>query len=463
MPMKLDLIQPLLAADITGGVSAILRQWLVWLILLLVVFTIVAIRGKIPLQYNLRNLLVRWPTTLLISVAFALVVGLLITMLAFVNGMYAVTEGTGQPGNVLVLSEGSTDEAFSNLGYSDTGDIENQAGILRENDKPLMSRETFLLVNQPVEEPQPGRPKRRLLQLRGVDDSEMSGRVHGLPLEPGGKWISEAGVQGQQENLSDIEVVLGEGIAAELGFDRPPEVRAKAKNSQRLDAGDKFYLRDRQAIVVGVMKSRGTTYDSEIWAKQSLVGPMFGKGTYTTLVCRTANEAEAQKLADFFNNDYDRAALSARPELEYFESLNETNKQFLYAIIFLAVVMSIGGVFGVMNTMFAAISQRTKDIGVLRILGFKRWQILTCFLLESMFLALIGGLIGCAVGCLSHGWSASSVVSGGPGGGKGVLLEMVVTIDTLAVGLMVALVMGFIGGLVPSISATLQRPLESLR
>src|SRR4051812_3857790 len=109
-------IPNLLSADITGGVAAVLRQWLLWVIVLLIAITAVAIRGKIPLQYNIRNLLVRWPTTLLISVAFALVVGLLITMLAFVNGMYAITEGTGQPGNVLVMSEGTTDEVFSNLG-----------------------------------------------------------------------------------------------------------------------------------------------------------------------------------------------------------------------------------------------------------------------------------------------------------------------------------------------------------
>lgn len=451
-----NLIPHLLAADITGGFAAILRQWLLWVILLLIAITAVAFTGKIPLQYNFRNLLVRWPTTVLISVAFALVVGLLITMLAFVNGMYAITEGTGQPGNVLVLSEGSTDEAFSNLGFSDTGNIENQAGILREKDRPLVSRETFLLVNQPVETPRPGRPKRRLLQIRGVDDSTMSGLVHGLALKPGSEWLSDAGVQGQANNLSYIEVVLGEGIANELGYDRPP---GEAKS---LVPGDVIRLRDREGLVVGVMHSRGTTYDSEVWAKQQIVGPMFGKRTYTTLVCRTADADAATKLAAFLKTDFKEAALNARPEIEYFQSLNETNKQFLFAIIFLAVVMSIGGVFGVMNTMFAAISQRTKDIGVLRILGFKRWQILTSFLLESMFLALIGGLIGCLLGSFSHGWSASGVV-GGQGGGKGVLLEMVVTIDTLAVGLMVALVMGFIGGLVPAISATVTRPLEALR
>jgi len=85
------------------------------------------------------------------------------------------------------------------------------------------------------------------------------------------------------------------------------------------------------------------------------------------------------------------------------------------------------------------------------------------FLLESLFLALIGGLAGCAVGCFAHGWKANSIVGNSQGGGKFVVLEMVVNGDTLAIGMVVALAMGFIGGLVPAILATLKRPLESLR
>ena len=85
--------------------------------------------------------------------------------------------------------------------------------------------------------------------------------------------------------------------------------------------------------------------------------------------------------------------------------------------------MAVGGVFGVMNTMFAAISQRIKDIGVLRILGFARWQILVSFFLESLVLALVGGLLGCALGSLADGWTATSIVCSGQGGGKSVVLS----------------------------------------
>src|SRR5438309_5827701 len=103
--------------------------------------------GKVPLGYNIRNLMVRWPITFLTALAFTLVVSLLTVMLAFVNGMSRLTEGSGHPGNVMILSDGATDELFSNLLYSDTSNIERQPGVSTdEGGKPLCSREVYIVV-----------------------------------------------------------------------------------------------------------------------------------------------------------------------------------------------------------------------------------------------------------------------------------------------------------------------------
>lgn len=421
--------------------------------------------GKVPLRYNVRNLSVRWRTTIMTSLAFTLVIALMTVMLAFVNGMYKLTEGSGQPGNVLILSEGTTDETFSNLGFSDVGDIELQPGIERdaETGRPLSSRETYIVVNQPVENPTPGRPPRRFLQVRGLDDSAMAGRVHGLALYDGSTWLSPEGVQSVGGKQDAIQAVIGEGVARELGRDRSAEVIAKAKNPERLDVGDVFTLANRQFVVVGVLKSSGATFDSEIWAKRDIVGPMFGKASYSSMVLRTTGAKAARKLAAYFNTQYQKAAVHAILERDYFAALAETNKQFLFSIIVVTVIMSIGGIFGVMNTMFAAVSQRTKDIGVLRLLGFSRLQVQASFLLESLGLSLIGGVLGVLVGCLAHGWKASSVVSNNQGSNKFVVLELVVNGDIIAVGLVLALAMGLLGGILPSLYAMFTRPLESLR
>jgi putative ABC transport system permease protein len=222
--------------------------------------------------------------------------------------------------------------------------------------------------------------------------------------------------------------VLGEGIARELGRDRKRD---------SLKVGDVFDVGPRKWVVTGIMQSSGSTFDSELWAKRQIVGPLFGKDKFSTLVVRTANAETARTMAQQLTTSFKKASLQAQVETDYYDKLNATNQQFLVSIIFVAIVMGIGGVFGVMNTMFAAISQRIKDIGVLRIIGFSRWQILVSFFLESLMIALIGGILGCLLGSLAHGWTASSIVSAGPGGGgRSVVLKLVVDGNILATGLL---------------------------
>ncbi len=449
---------------------------------------LIVITSKIPVSYIFGNLAVRWRTTAMTALAFVLVTSLLTVMLAFVNGMYALTDASGFPENVLILSEGATDEGFSNLGYGDVGDLENQPGIVRLEDRPLVSRETYLVVNQPIPRvaavesssafmrgvkalgnfitgPGQPRPNKRFLQLRGIDDPLVTATVHGIRLFEGDEWFSTAGVR-EQETPGDrplIEVVLGEGIARELGNDRSPEVKAAAANPNRLQAGDTFVLNERTWIVSGVMQSSGSTFDSELWAKRSLIGPLFGKETYTTLVARAADAEGAIALRDYFNKEYKKSAVLAQVETDYFASLSETNKQFLYAIAVVTAFMALGGFFGVMNTMFATISQRIKDIGVLRLLGYGRRHILATFLLEAVAIALVGGLLGCALGSLTDGVTANSIVSGGPGGGKFVVLKLTVDAQIVGACLLLTLVMGFLGGLLPSLRAMRWTALETLR
>src|SRR5207237_2434740 len=105
--------------------------------------------GKVPLGYNVQNLLVRWRTTLLTALAFTLVVSLLTVMLAFVNGMARLTEGSGHPENVIVLSDGATDESFSNMTYSDTADVERNDGVRTDpQGRGLCSKEVYIIASQ---------------------------------------------------------------------------------------------------------------------------------------------------------------------------------------------------------------------------------------------------------------------------------------------------------------------------
>jgi ABC-type lipoprotein release transport system permease subunit len=298
---------------------------------------------------------------------------------------------------------------------------------------------------------------RRFIQVRGIEDPVKSGRVHNLPLYPGGAWFSPAGVEplpGGREGEMAIQAVIGEGLARELGQDL---------GKQSLHVGDLFDLGPRKWIVAGILQSAGSTFDSEIWGKFQVVGEQFGKKTYTTCVLRSRDAEAAVALAKDLSANYKKPAVAAQVETEYYARLNNTNQQVLGAILIVVAIMAIGGVFGVMNTMFAALAQRTRDIGVLRILGFAPWQLLLSFFLEAVLLALIGGLVGCALGSLANGWSASSIMSSGPGGGKSVVLKLVVDARILGAGMIFSLLMGCIGGLIPALSAMRLRPLDAVR
>ncbi len=437
---------------------------------------------NVPLSYNLRNMMVRWKNTVVTSVAFTVVIGLLVTMLAFVAGMYRLTESSGRPGNVMVLQDGSTDESFSNLPPG--AEVELLPSDVREmilrNDKGtyLATKEVFVIASQAIANAPPGGKVRRLVQMRGLHDGAVAMAVHGIELQDG-RLFSQEGIQAVKASANKkydetavgalggaaaaaaapddraIEVVLGAGIAGELGHDRP---------GGPVQCGEILLIGGRKWVVVGIMSSANSSFATEVWCRDSILQEMFGRrNSYSSYVIATPNRATARKVAKEMK-EFKQVALAALPETEYFAKLSATNEQFLYMIIFVTVIMAIGGMLGVMNTMFAAISQRAKDIGVMRLLGFSRWQILVSFLIESLVIAFVGGILGCALGYFSDGLTATSIVSSGQGGGgKGVIFRLVVDAKTLGYGLLVTLSMGAVGGLVPALSAMRLKPLESLR
>ncbi len=443
--------------------------------------------GRVPLAYNVRNLSVRWKTNAMTAFAFACVVGLLSFLLAFVNGMNRLTEGSGVPGNVFVLSDGSTDEVFSNLGYGDLGNVE-RARVGEElavdaAGKPVLdgrgqkrwkaipplvirseqaadgqkvywsSKETYYSVNMAV----PNSERRRFVQLRAHEDADISAKVHAVELQTG-RWYAPVGVD---EN-SRVECVVGAGIAKTFGED---------VGKAALVTGDTFELGDMTWVIVGIMKSEGKTFGSEIWVKKfDRVTKTFGKEKYTTMVLRTEKDTRqaSRAFANFLNDQdkYPTEKLKAFSEPDYYAEQSKTNNFFLTCVLVVCVVMAIGGVFGMMTTMFASIAQRIRDIGVLRLLGFKRWQVMVSFLLEGLAVAAVGGLLGVLVAwLLADGRTATSTLSGGGGGPGGKTIALTISVDAqvIALALLFTFVMGRLGGLVPALSAMRMKILDSLR
>jgi putative ABC transport system permease protein len=449
-------------------------------------FLLLFLIGKVPLQYNFRNLRVRWVTTTMTGVAFTVVVFLLVLMMSFVDSVNRLTSNTGVPGNVFVLSDGGTDELFSKLAYGEVGNLEVEKALTDAQGRPLkvpitvkiipgkggqqptrlISKETYFVINQEIAKPGAG-PKRRFVLLRGIDDAEVAGKVHDISLLKG-EWFGREGSVVLANGATAVPCVLGEGAASAFGADY---------GKVRLDVGDVFKLGDLDVVVVGVMKSAGKTFDSETWATNARVSKAFGKQAYTTVVIRVSDEnpETAPKSAETFawhlSNNFANPRVRAVSEPRYYEDLAKSNSQLMYMVVVVAIIMALGGVIGVMLVMFAAIAQRIKDVGVMRVVGYKRWQILVSFMLESLTIALVGGLVGVLLVLIVNGiatatgdgLTVTTNVSSGQGGGKTVVTKLFFGFDIVTSGILFTIVMGRLGGLLPSVGAMRLGILESLR
>lgn len=408
----------------------------------------------IPMRYNYRNLAVRWKTTLLTSFGFMLVVALLVVMLAFVQGLRSLAENTGHPGNIIILKDGANDELFSEINIDDVHKSlfslwSYDSPVIRDSvtNNPLVSFEVYGIATQEVKPPpgSKGKSTFRFLQVRGVDDPRVSGEVHSLKLKQG-RWFERTG----------RECVMGRGIAETLG----------------LKLGDIFEARPGLPPtweLVGILDSAGSPFDNEIWGKREDVGKYFGKDNeeakrslYTTIVVRVPDYDTAKAAAEYYRQLPD-IKVNAMAEKDYYQKLTENTKLFEVSAIVIAIIMAIGGCFGLMNTMFAAVAQRVKDIGVLRIIGYSKRSILLCFLIESLLIAILGGMLGVLLGSLIHGIEQTGQLSSGQGGGKTVVFRMIVNKPVITTAIVFTLVMGFLGGLLPAVSAMRQKALDAVR
>ncbi len=381
----------------------------------------------VPVSYSYRNLLVRWKTTLMTAGGFVLVVAALVVMLAFVNGVQTVCVASGEPENVVVLGAGQTDEVLSQLSATTVASLETMPGVARDaNRQPLASRELFMLVHH-LDEATGGY---RFLQVRGV--LPVAFRVHSrVAIEEGSLLQPGRG-----------EAIVGRSLARELD----------------LHIGDRVALGRQRWRIVGIFSANGAAFESELWCDLNELASQFRReGRFNTVVLRAATAQEAEALASRLAEER-TVSVEAQTEPAYYEKQARQAQVLLTAAWVICSFMGIGAAFGVMNTMFAAVSQRTKEIAVMRILGFKAHEILISFLLEAVLISLIGGGLGAALGYATNGLTQSTAL-----GAREIEFAFRVDAPILAVAAVFSVVMGIVGGILPAMSAMRVRPLEALR
>lgn len=381
----------------------------------------------IPFRYNARNLVVRWKTTLMTASGFTLVVTALVVMLAFVSGIQAVCTVSGDPENVFVLAKGANDEVFSQIDSRTASEIENVKGIARDSQgRPLISRELFLVAHRFLD----SEDTYKFLQVRGVGQEAY--QVHSQVQI----------VQGRKPRQNQSEILVGRG----------------AGNDHHLEVGDSVVIGRKSWTAVGIFAANHSAIESEVWCDLTELASQFRReGAYTSLSLRTANAAAAKDLAERLSSSR-TAPCTAQPEQAYYAKQGESTQVMRGGAIVIAWFMGLGAVFGIMNTMFAAIGQRRKDIAVLRIIGFRPYEIVISFLAESLLIAAFGGFLGISLGYATNGMTTSTSLST-----YEVHLAFNVDSTTVLIASLATFIMGFLGGILPALSVVRVQPLEALR
>ncbi len=383
----------------------------------------------IPLSYNLRNLIVRKTTTVMTALGIALTVAVLLAVLALANGLKSTLASSGDPLHVLVLRKGSNSEIVSNFPRASFGDLKFKPGIaLGRDGQPLAAIELVTVISLASVD----NPEGANVTVRGVQPASIEMRK-GLHVASG-RWFTP----GRRE------LVVGSAIA---------------KRYPGAQIGKKLTFARGDWDIVGVMDAGRGMPDSEIWGDLNQISADYQRIEVLSSALVQATDAVAAKaLVNDISGDQ-RLNMDAISEKDYYEQQTSQGAPIEFVGIFVAVVMAVGSSFAAMNTMYAAVARRAREIGTLRVLGFSRGSILVSFFIESVVLAGLGGLLGCLLVMPLNGITTAV----GSTNFAEMAFDFHVTGKTMVTGIVFAAALGCVGGLFPARNAANKEILAALR
>jgi putative ABC transport system permease protein len=383
----------------------------------------------VPLSYNIRNLIVRKTTTLMTAAGIAMTVAVLLAVMGLVSGLRSAFGSTGDPLHVLVLRKGGNAELTSLLTQEQFQIIKNFPGIAMGRDgQPMASLEVITIITIPTKD----NPDGSNITLRGLPARGIAMRRVRIAQ---GRWFQP----GQRE------IVIGKSIAARYD---------SAQVGKRLKFGKGYWT------IVGVMDGGGSAIDSEIFADAPQVASDFNRpDTYSSALLQATDEVTAAALKNSLESDR-RLNISVMSEKEYYDKQTVSSRPIEFLGYFVCIIMAVGSAFAAMNTMYAAVARRSKEVGTLRVLGFTRGSILLSFLIESLMLSLVGAAIAILVTL-----PLNNVTTG-----LGNFLTFSETNfnfrigpDVMIIGIVFAAILGALGGLLPARQAAKKEILTALR
>jgi putative ABC transport system permease protein len=384
---------------------------------------------KIPISYNFRNLVVRKTTSVMTLLGIALPVAVLVAALALAKGLTAAFRTSGNPSQIIVLRKGSESELGSSIDHETYQDLEWLPGIARDQaGQPMASLEMVTVVNLPSVDD----PDGMNITLRGV--SSVGIRMRDVNIS-GGRWF----------HPGHREIVVGASVAR-----RYPDARL----------GSELSFGGGRWRVVGVMNATGAAVNSEIWGGLNQITSAYNRpDQFNSVLVRATGPAEVPSLIHTIETDH-RLGVSVEPETSYYQKLTSAGSPVEFLGIFVALIMAVGSSFAAMNTMYAAAARRTAEIGTLRVLGFSSASILASFLVESLLLALAGGLGGCLLALPLNGMTTAI---GSFTTFSEFTFQFRIGLGICLAGIGLALLIGSMGGVLPARMAARKPIIEALK
>jgi len=431
-PWVLNLVS--LLALVAGLAAWIVLPWYGVLALAvgLGVWLAVTRTGRLALaatRIGIASLPQRWGASSVIIVGIAGVVAVLVAMLAMGEGFSATLKQTGSEDTAIILRGGSQAETNSVITRDQVPLLSTLAGLRKDADgRPIISPELSQVVNLPTA----SSGEDANAQFRGVSDAAWLIRpqvkiIEGRKFEPGVR-----------------ELVVGQG----------------AKNQYRgLDVGKTIALGNQEWTVVGVFAS-GDAHDSEMWTDIETLSSTYNRRAYQSVTVGIEGKEGYAQLKDALVND-PRLKLDALTTRDYYTK-QSTGLSTLIKVLgtVIGTIMAIGAVFGALNTMYAAVAGRAREIATMRAIGFRGTPVVMAVMLETMLLALLGGILGGFIAwTVFNGYSVATLGSNF----SQIVFQFKVSPALLWTGLKWALAIGLIGGLFPALRAARLPVTEALR
>ena len=359
----------------------------------------------------------------------ALTVAVLVADLALVHGLRTAFQASGNPQQILVLRKGATAEVSSSVTRAAYQDLKFMPGIAVNGARePMASPEVVTVINLP-----------------GIDSPKgMNITLRGLP--PAGMEMRDTKIQeGRWFRSGQREVVVGKSVAK-----RYPGARL----------GKRVRFGKGEWEVVGVMDGGQSAINSEIWGDLNQIGSDFNRqDSFSSVLIRATGAAEVPALVRSLEDDR-RLNVSAMSERDYYDRQTSAGAPMQFLGVLISAIMAVGSSFAAMNTMYAAVARRSKEIGTLRALGFSRGSIMLSFLVESLLLSMLGGILGCVLvlplNNVTTGVGSFVTFSE-------IAFNFRVDPASMITGIAFAMVVGAIGGLFPARMAAHKDVLVALR